>query len=75
MSAGNCMVAPTPTAGPLQATMMGFKKLYILKVKTPPKSLDSLETLFLSAPLNASTPDDRSAPAQKALPLPVIITA
>ena len=67
-----------PTAGPLHATTIGFKNLYILRVRMPPESL--LKSLSCTAKssndgLKVSWPDDKSAPAQKALPLPVMITA
>ena len=39
ISAASCRVAPTPTAGPLQAVIIGLSDLYILSVKIPPASL------------------------------------
>src|SRR5210317_2387060 len=78
MSPGSCMDAPIPTAAPLQAKTIGFKNLYILKVRIPPESL--LKSLSVTAKLskdglNVSSPLLRSAPAQNALPAPEMITA
>ena len=45
------------------------------KVKIPPVSLLTSEEFFLSVISNVSSPEERSAPAQKAFPDPVKITA
>ena len=67
-----------PTASPLQAINIGLRQLNILRVKMPPESLlkSALKASEVSNPeLKVSPPEDKSAPAQKALPSPVIITA
>ena len=75
-SIGNVMVTPTPTAAPLIAAIKGFLKSKSLKVSIPPVSLltSSFDSSFLDMS-KVSSPDDKSAPAQKALPEPVKITA
>ena len=77
-SAASCMVAPTPTAAPLQAITIGFKHLYILKVRMPPESLLKSSVYFFelsNSVLKVFSPAERSAPAQNALPAPAITTA
>ena len=67
-----------PTAGPLQANIIGFKNLYIRKVRMPPESRlksSSLTAKLSKDGLNVSLPLLKSAPAQNALPAPEIITA
>ena len=78
ISAANWRVAPTPTAGPLHAAMIGFRLLYILRVKIPPESLlkfSSYVSVLSNSFLKVFSPEDRSAPAQNALPDPVIMIA
>ena len=78
MSAASCKVAPTPTDTPLQAIRIGLRHLYILNARIPPESLlkSSLYSDELSnSELNVSLPADKSAPAQKAFPEAVKITA
>ena len=60
----------------IAAAINGFLKSNNLKVSIPPVSLfTSASDLPLSDISNVSSPDDRSAPAQKAFPEPVKITA
>ena len=75
MSAASCIVAPTPTASPLHAAITGFKELYILRARIPPASLlksDSNLPLVSKLLSKVFSPEDKSAPAQKALPEPDI---
>ena len=77
ISIANCIVMPTPTAGPLQAEIIGFKHSNIFSVTLPPPSLtpewdQSISPLSEIAPflsdllsiLKVSFPADKSAPAQ-----------
>ena len=75
-SIGSVIVTPTPTAAPFIAAINGFLKSNNLKVSIPPVSLlTSVLALPLSDISKVSSPEDRSAPAQKAFPEPVKITA
>src|SRR4029450_13761659 len=74
----SCMVTPTPTAGPLQAAMVGFSKSNRRSVNSPPPSRwpsspGSAGPRFSA--LKVLAPPDRSAPAQKPRPAPVNTTA
>src|SRR6185436_7598320 len=74
----SCMVTQTPTAGPLQAAMVGFKRSNRRKVNRPPPSRwpsrpGSTDPRFSA--LKVLAPPDRSAPAQKPRPAPVKTTA
>src|SRR3954468_981123 len=65
------MVMPTPTAGPLQAAMVGFSESYRRKVNRPPPSRwpsrpGSTGPRFSA--LKVLAPPERSAPAQKPRP-------
>jgi hypothetical protein len=83
-SAGSVIVAPTPTAGPLTATITGFarggdpQRHRAAPVARHPAN--RLETGALGGPdriggVERAHPRPRSAPAQKARPAPVISTA
>src|SRR6185503_6386377 len=74
----SCMVTPTPTAGPLQAAMVGFRRSNRRSVNSPPPSRwpsrpGSTGPRFSA--LKVLAPPDRSAPAQKPRPAPVKTTA
>ena len=72
-SMAHCIVAPIPTAGPLHAEMTGFKHSKILRVSNPPPS--GFKPVPSFSALKAPLPLERSAPAQKPLPAPVIMMA
>ena len=63
MSMAHCMVTPTPTAGPLQAEITGFRQSKMRRVRTPPPSGPRPPRPSLSR-LKVLPPPDRSAPAQ-----------
>ena len=77
ISIARVMVAPIPTAGPLIAPMIGLLHLNIRSVTVPPPSRRNLdcESVLNEPSLNVSPPPDKSAPAQKPRPEPVITTA
>jgi hypothetical protein len=67
------MVTPTPTAGPLNAAITGFRLSKIRSDTSPPPSrwaAASLSSLWSKV----LPPAPRSAPAQKPRPAPVTIT-
>ena len=77
----SCMVTPTPTAGPLQAAITGFRLSKMRKVRRPPPSRTTSPTRPSSRAASwrvvrskVSPPPARSAPAQKPRPAPVTIT-
>ena len=77
MSMGRVRVAPTPTAAPFRAAMMGLRQLKRAPTKPPPErrravvpeSPKATEPSALES--NAPAPEEMSAPAQKARPAPV----
>ena len=80
MSKGSCIVAPTPTATPLQAPMSGFLELNSRKTSRPPPSRTRSSERFstgLGSEKTCPPPSGvRSAPAQNARsPCPVTMTA
>lgn len=84
MSAGSVIVEPTPTAGPLTATMTGFTLAAIRSATHPPPSrgAPSMVPKSVRPPSrpaarwsNVDAPPARSAPAQNPRPAPVTTTA
>ena len=77
MSMGRVMVTPMPTAEPFMAAMTGLVHSKMRSVTRPPASRGTVSSLrpdCLSAS-KVSPPLPRSAPAQKARPRPVTMTA
>ena len=77
ISIGNVIVAPTPTAAPLMAAMTGFFNSKMRSETSPPPSRTTPPLSVMSLPpfSNVLPPLDKSAPAQKARPLPVMTRA
>ncbi len=82
MSIGSCMVTPTPTAGPLQALITGFRHSKMRNVNRPPPSrttplIRPSSRAASCGPVRSKVepPAERSAPAQNPRPAPVTITA
>ncbi len=76
-SIGSVMVMPTPTAAPLMAAITGFFDSKMRSATRPPPSRCS-SIACAAGPLEWSKvppPLPRSAPAQKARPAPVTMTA
>ena len=76
MSAGSVMVAPTPTAGPLTATITGLREAAMRSETIPPPSRRTPAIVPPACgssprPANVARPPARSAPAQKPRPAPV----
>ena len=70
------MVAPTPTAAPFTAAMIGFLLAYIRSVTTPPASrYSSTDGPPFASTSKVDDPPPRSIPAQNARPRPVMTTA
>jgi len=81
-SQGRVIVTPTPTDAPLIAAMTSFLQSKMRKLTTPPPSRGTQPGSGSPEPEPGSggvwkilAPPSRSAPAQKALPEPVRITA
>src|SRR6478609_9424252 len=77
ISIGKVMVMPTPTAGPLIAAIDGFRQLKIASINRPPPGLGLANTPapWLPEVSKLAAPPETSAPAQKARPAPVTMTA
>ena len=76
MSIASVSVTPKPTAGPLMAAITGFFMSKMRSVTSPPPSRwSSGRSLRPGPPAKVLPPPPRSAPAQKARPAPVTITA
>ena len=77
ISIGSVIVTPTPTAAPLMAPITGFLLSKMRNdTKPPPSRMTPVFALTSLPPLaNVSPPPDKSAPAQKARPEPVTMTA
>ena len=66
---------PTPMAGPLIAAMIGFLMSMSFKVSWPAVSRGTPSDARAASLLSAKVSGSRSAPAQKARPAPVTMTA
>ncbi len=87
MSMARVMVMPMPTAGPLMAAITGLVHWKMRRVRRPPSSRcaatsrgglaspDGEAAAAWAASSKVLAPIDRSAPAQKARPRPVTMTA